>query len=403
MFIKKTNNKGKKMGIVYVSSATTKKTFFSLFDDYDKMPGQQIQKFHNLIMRGLVLNDTTVFAITAPPITRKNTRKILIRNPKEIENSIKYTYLPIINIPIIKNIFVIIMSFIKTVSMIHKNKEYVIVTDVLNISVSIGALIATKLFRRINIGIVTDLPVFLHKKDKSYIVRLNNWLINKYNAYILLTKEMSSILNNSKKYIILEGLADIEQLGINKRHKISDTPKICMYAGGLYEKYGIMNLIQGFILADIPETLLHIYGNGDCKEKIIEISNNNANIKYFGTVPNDEIIKQEKNATLLINPRSTKDEFVKYSFPSKNIEYMLSGTAVLTTKLPGIPIEYFDYVYTIEDESAEKISEALINILKKNDDELLQKGLDAKKFVLKYKNNKIQSQKIINLIKEMRE
>jgi len=50
---------------------------------------------------------------------------------------------------------------------------------------------------------------------------------------------------------------------------------------------------------------------------------------------------------------------VRYSFPSKLIEYMASATPVLTTRLPGIPPEYEPYVYWIEDDSVEGIEHSL--------------------------------------------
>ena len=58
-------------------------------------------------------------------------------------------------------------------------------------------------------------------------------------------------------------------------------------------------------------------------------------------------------ATLLINPRFSNEEYTKYSFPSKNMEYMASGTPILTTKLPGMPKEYYEYIYLFEEESIE--------------------------------------------------
>ena len=57
----------------------------------------------------------------------------------------------------------------------------------------------------------------------------------------------------------------------------------------------------------------------------------------MGCVTNDEIVRLQCEATLLVNPRPSDKEFCKYSFPSKTIEYMASGTPVLMTKLPGVP------------------------------------------------------------------
>ena len=55
-----------------------------------------------------------------------------------------------------------------------------------------------------------------------------------------------------------------------------------------------------------------------------------------------------KEAKLLINLRNPEDKYTKYSFPSKTFEYMVSGTPFFTTKLEGIPSEYYNYLYCID-------------------------------------------------------
>ena len=80
------------------------------------------------------------------------------------------------------------------------------------------------------------------------------------------------------------------------------------------------------------------------------------------------------------------------------MEYMVSGTPVLTTRLPGMPEEYEQYVYLIEDESVEGLAQTLKIILDKPVEELHQKGQEAKKFVLQNKNNVVQARKVIEMV-----
>ena len=93
------------------------------------------------------------------------------------------------------------------------------------------------------------------------------------------------------------------------------------------------------------------------------------------------------------------EEFTKYSFPSKNIEYMASGTPLLTTKLPGMPKEYYPYVFLIENESVEGYAKALERVLAQSDEELYVFGEKAKDFVLEKKNSFEQAKRVIELIK----
>ena len=84
------------------------------------------------------------------------------------------------------------------------------------------------------------------------------------------------------------------------------------------------------------------------------------------------------------------------------MEYMASGTPVLTTKLPGMPGEYIPYIYLIEEESAEGIAKAYLDVLGNSDEALFERGRRAKQFVLTEKNNIAQAKKVLHLIEEQR-
>jgi len=47
---------------------------------------------------------------------------------------------------------------------------------------------------------------------------------------------------------------------------------------------------------------------------------------------------------LLLHPRPVNSPVTLYSFPSKLIEYLASGTPVLSTRLKSIPIDLLPYI-----------------------------------------------------------
>ena len=77
---------------------------------------------------------------------------------------------------------------------------------------------------------------------------------------------------------------------------------------------------------------------------------------------------------------------------------MVSGTSTLTSNLPGMPEEYKQYVYLIEDETVGGLTNMLRVVLSKTKKELHQKGMVVKDFVLHNKNKVIQAKKIIDMI-----
>jgi glycosyltransferase involved in cell wall biosynthesis len=232
------------------------------------------------------------------------------------------------------------------------------------------------------LAVVTDLPIDINSNKISS--KLNQFFQNKFDGYILLTKYMNKIINTrNKPFIVIEGFADIKNCNIENNIRYKE--KICLYAGGLYEKYGIKTLTSAFQKIDDKEYKLHFYGNGDMVDYIKCLKSEN--IKYMGVLKNNEMIKKETRATLLINPRFSDNDYTKYSFPSKNIEYMSTGTPVLTTKLLGMPEEYYNFVYFFDLETVEGFKNTLNKVLSLSAKELHKKGKLSQNFVLKKKNN----------------
>jgi glycosyltransferase involved in cell wall biosynthesis len=159
-------------------------------------------------------------------------------------------------------------------------------------------------------------------------------------------------------------------------------------------------LVQSFISLGRQEWELHIYGDGNYVQELINITSQHKNVKYFGVLNNIQVIDKQMKAHLLVNPRLTDSEFIKYSFPSKTMEYMASGTPLISTALPGMPDEYYNFIYVIEDESEEGFMSSLSSVFDLGLDVLHKKGTDAKKFILESKNNIIQAKRVLNFLEQ---
>lgn len=387
------------MLIDYVSNAMDAQDFAELFQDKNKMPGQQAQKYNRLMIEGLEANGIKVRAVTGLPVTRRNCRNIYISSKMTRKGIVEYCYGSVLNIPVIKNLWQMTGTFFCVLKESIKG-DNAIICDVLNASVSLGASIAAKWMKRPCIGIVTDLPQLMVTGTNQKHVKLVERVIKNCSGYVFLTEAMNNTLNYKKKpYVIIEGLCDQKMTAVRniKNVKQSDV-KICMYAGLLDARYGVKTMVEAFLMANMENTELHIYGNGPYVEELLKITERYKTVVYHGSLLNDEVVNAEINASLLINPRPTHEEFTKYSFPSKNIEYMVSGTPVLTTRLPGMPEEYCDYVYLFKGETAEEMSEDFKRVIQISDQELREKGKKARCFVLKNKSNIVQAKKIVSLI-----
>jgi glycosyltransferase involved in cell wall biosynthesis len=225
-----------------------------------------------------------------------------------------------------------------------------------------------------------------------------------YDAYVFLTEAMNKVINkHNVPYIIMEGLVDSDIKIDSEVENLSNTKNI-LYAGGMHERYGLKTLVEAFMRINGDFYRLCIYGSGPFVNDLIEkYCKKDNRIHYMGVVPNSEVVKAEYQSILLVNPRPTTEAFTKYSFPSKNMEYMVSGRPLLTTNLPGMPSEYHEYVYIFESEDVLGFEKSLKQILSLSENELYKKGQSAKRWILDNKNNKIQTARIINMVIQIKD
>ena len=390
------------MNILFVSLSCAQGRFNDLMKEVKNLE-QNDQKLYNLLMRGMSRNQNVcVNAISALPVNRNNYKHLYTPAYDIDENGCHYHHKAVINIPVIRNM----SNFWQSFNQVRKQskgqrKETVVICDILNLSNASGALLASKLLRLPSIGIVTDVP----RKRANRGNMLNRMIdsirfeqLQSYDAYVFLSEPMNKLINRAgKPYIVVEGAVDSKMAQVENTLQGKAMPRICVYSGSIRKIYGIKALTEGFLKANIPDAELWIYGDGDYREELEQICRQHSNVRYFGVVPNSEVVKTQVKATLLVNPRPPVGEYTMYSFPSKNMEYLVSGTPVLAAMLPGMPEEYREHIFELKDCTADGICEALLKIFDLPDSVLYEKGKRAKAFVLNEKNNKRQGARIVQL------
>lgn len=396
------------MKLLYISALSSEKLVNDIYHKTGRDPGFAVQKFSRLIVKGLIANGNNTIALTNPPIMRDYSTSLFECKGTELENDVTYKYAPFINLPFIKQLCSFLYIFFYVLFWgIGNRKDKAILCDVLNVSGSTAALYASKLNGIKSVGVVTDIPgkgagkpVGIVKKMGSLGAVFQRKMITSFGYYVLLTEQMNEIVNpNGRPHMIMEALCDSSIAKTESKSVEKDSPRTMLYAGGLHVKYGLKMLVDAFILSGVDGKLI-IYGDGPYASELREVSNQTEVIEYRGVASNEDVVAAEHSATFLVNPRFTNESFSAYSFPSKNMEYMASGTPLLTTKLPGMPDEYHEYVYLFGEETVEAYAETISQVFAKRDDELLQKGALAKKFVLENKNNVAQAKRIVDFIRE---
>ncbi len=261
--------------------------------------------------------------------------------------------------------------------------------------------------------IAPDLPQYMnfavHSNLWYYLV--NQFLISPLDRYlkqvdtfVVLTRYFAERLPmEGKPYVIIEGICRPVP-GFVKEQPIKTTKnKVLLYTGSLERQYGIIDLIKAFLLIPKKNYELWICGSGNARNYVMQAEEKDPRIKYFGQVTYSEALALQQQADVLINPRSgISGEYTKYSFPSKTLEYLASGKPVLMKRLPGIPEEYYKYVYIIPDGPTYVMSVYIELILSLPKEYLEAEGMRGREFVLTSKNQVTQCGKVLKMLLDYR-
>ncbi len=269
--------------------------------------------------------------------------------------------------------------------------------------------LAKKYNKNITAGcIIADIPEFATARDvkglkklyHTYQVKKCASLYSLIDRFVLLTEQMAKKLEITSPFIVVEGIATTEETFCDEKFAEQfKEEKYILYSGTLNYKFGIRTLLGAFEKTDDPNIRLVICGFGEAEELIKEKQKDDDRIVFLGRVDRTQVLALQKNATVLVNPRQNNEEFTKYSFPSKNLEYLSAGVPVIAYKLDGIPDEYDEYIVYPKDDSESALAEEIIKICKLSDEDRIAKGKKSKNFVFENKNKVKQAQRIIEFIK----
>ena len=250
--------------------------------------------------------------------------------------------------------------------------------------------------------VVPDLPQYMNLSKKAHPVydffkkidiQKMEKLIAQVDSFMLLTKYMVDKLHvGNRPFIVVEGITDIKDIPPEKK----EHGKKVAYAGKLVEAFGAKRLVEAFEMIDDPEASLHICGGGELKPYVEEMCQKDNRIHYYGVVPAEKANEILQNADVLVNPRQNDDEYTKYSFPSKNIEYLMTGNAVVAYILDGIPEIYRTFFNVPETNETVALAKAIKNAMR-SDNAYAEKAL---LYLAKARSSEAVAKNIIEMIIE---
>ncbi len=253
-------------------------------------------------------------------------------------------------------------------------------------------------------AIVADLPDMMNLSAKGGVLRraVSRFTaassyknIHTVDKFVYLTRQMADYIGADKPFCVMEGIApDAGERAPSNGNGV----KTVLYTGTLHQRFGAVHLLNAFALIDDPTYRLVLCGVGDSEDVIREAAKRDPRIVFKGQCARDEVLRLQREATVLVNPRRNTEAFTKYSFPSKNLEYLASGVPLVAYKLDGIPDEYDPYIRYVPDDTPEALADTVRAVCEADADERRAFGEGAARFVAENKNKIAQTKRILTFL-----
>ncbi len=293
------------------------------------------------------------------------------------------------NLPVIKQIWQTLAMYHAAHKAIKKSPDATVLCFNLFPQIGVPIRWLQRKHRNLDtVAILADLPIDDDTKRKGFSV----WLRKRFDAstwksisackrFVVLNEQVAKLYTKGKPYIVVDGGVDESKIAEYCQPKEMPKEKNILYCGALTEYNGILNLLKAMKKVEHADMYLDIYGGGYLEDEVKKAAAQDKRIRYHGRVSNNEVLKRQKEAWLLINPRVTSDPISQLTFPSKTFEYLLSRTPVLTTRLNGYGKEYQGTMLFMDD-SVHGIAKAINCLSEMRYEDLLGYGERGNEFVV---------------------
>jgi glycosyltransferase involved in cell wall biosynthesis len=215
----------------------------------------------------------------------------------------------------------------------------------------------------------------IFRKIDYFIMRC---LVGRFDAYVCLSSRFVKTFK-LRNVLLVPGIVPIDTLKMPH----CDLPKIfnssfhIVYAGNINNINGIDLLLSAIKEIKNTSLTLSIFGKGEMVDRVLDYQKLDPRVSYKGVVDRNLLLVEFSKANLLVNPRPGKSIINEYSFPSKLIEFLSTGTPVLTAKAVNIPFEIESCFLYFEEDSYTSLASAIEYAISMHGNELENFGTRA--------------------------
>lgn len=231
--------------------------------------------------------------------------------------------------------------------------------------------------------------------------RLQRWLIPRLDGLIVVADDIARDLAPGKRFLRVEGGVDRE---VVREPPAPPPPREagelhCLFAGSLEEFNGIGLMLAAFRHLQGSPVALEVAGGGSLEAEVSAAAREGLAVKHLGVVGFDELWRRYGAADLLLNIRPTRSLSTRYFFPSKLMEYLASGTPVVSTCTGHVEDEFGEFVYLLREETPAALAALIRRVAAADPQERRAMGAKARAYVLAHKTWDAQAQRLARYLR----
>jgi len=284
-----------------------------------------------------------------------------------------------------------------------------IVSFNLSVPPAFFTLLAARLVRAKAIVHVSDVSLPGVTVPNTLWYKIDAWIQHRilphFDGHIVVADRIATDFLPGKRCVRMEGGVSsslVENTGRLLANRPPKPPATFTIAatGGLESHNGFVEILEAFSQLKGEQYRMSIAGRGSLQSLVENAAHQDRRITYHGYLNQDELLQLHANSDLLINMRITNRLNTGYAFPSKTLEYLVSGVPLLTTCTGHIEDELAEYCYLLKDESAVGLASRITEIAGHSRVQREALGQRARDFMSTYKSWDSQCARILDYLRQ---